>query len=745
MVDLRSKKKNNVQDFGMDFSDEERDTPQRKRPSTVTFNVEYEYPNQRRNLNTSSASRRKTKNIISRPQTTKTKTADVSHITDKKHQIRNIPSFIPDEYRREITTPTPLRPGVGSLDVAENKWRTQVFPTESGDSRDEVAMLSEWLNSVLEKNQEESDDDPLKMAANARHWFGIAFDELCRQVSFECQERAQLLSSIWRRYQSLFQRVAQLHIEERQYLINCHKERTAILKAELENTQSKLKKVSQHYRDDQERWSNSRERDESKFTNMRKKLDLQVKNKRNLTLKIKALKEKLGHGPSIEDMKNKNDNEIEVNEEEDTSKNDEITPAQMSEKVKALRQRIRNDYSYMTQMSSSLDDIAHYLDQDREPNKSIRDLYPNLFKALPISHAGNLRSLQWLMSIYTIVYSFRIIDLCDHRFPFPYQTNRLHFVDSIFGFFLRTFGTPYQSSEVFFDLVLTSKKYAEKGYSRAKMFLKFIDCSDEYLDSIFLDFYCFCVGCFNSMQPETRRLFPDKFSEENPEIGLISSRIAIDFCKKVYYAMSESDIAEKYLQQTISHFHINEQDQEQSLSLDDIIEYMINIYKIEEQRVADQLKEQYEMDAAQYGGIITLSQFQTLSMFSPKQLDFRAYTKLMSDAFQKNCNKSIKFSELIQELHDWAMLVPFVFDRIEYDINNQPSDILNFMENEFKFHQPDYDAKLEKIRKADDSLYQSLIGTKTKFRQLLETGRTGPIIEIAQREFYEKMSSVEIE
>lgn len=61
------------------------------------------------------------------------------------------------------------------------------------------------------------------------------------KVSVDCPERAKLLASIWKRYQALFQRVIQLHQEEKDYLINCHKERTTALKSELEASQAKFK------------------------------------------------------------------------------------------------------------------------------------------------------------------------------------------------------------------------------------------------------------------------------------------------------------------------------------------------------------------------------------------------------------------------------------------------------------------------------------------------------------------------
>ena len=753
-------------------NDENPKTEPATRPSTVKFNVDYDYQLHQKTRPTTSIASRNPLSGLTSPSSAlkgqmkkkiKTKTAEVSHINDQRQKpLANIPSFIPDEFRKEVTTPTPLKPGTGSLNVNERTWHTQIFPTEAGVSRDEVTMLEEWLNQVLEKNLEESGNDFLTLAANARRWFGITYDELCRQVNSECPERAQLMSSIWKRYQELFQRVAQLHEEERSYLISCHKQRTTQLKNELDKTQSRLRVISQQYKDDQERWSNAREREETKFANMRKKLDLQVKNKRNLMLKIKSLKEKIEQKSDLDDGSPKNGNadeelkknEIETSltqsENKDAEKNKaeqiQLIPTQVSDRVQTLRQRIRNDYNYMIQISAPLDDIAHFIDKDREPPKLIRELYPHLIKSLPISHSGHMRTTNWLMSALTYFYAYRLTDLCDKRYAYQYPTDRLHFVNSIYSLFLRSFGTPYQASEVFFDLILTSRKLSEKeDNQRAKIFLKFIDCGDEYLDSVYLDFYCFLIGTYLSSITEKVPMFPDVFTEEKTSIAQISHLSAVEFSKKVFYAICEGDIAEDYISKMIEKFDLKPKDQDIKISLDLIIDFMIDSYKLEEKRVAEQLREQYEMDAAQYGGIVTLGQFQTLAMFSPRKINNREYTEMMSETFLRSSNKTISFNALIDELHKRAMLVPFIYDRIDYSIDAHPTDMIGFMKNEYLFHKDDYETKLDKISKSDDNLYQNLLDIKSKFEQVLELNRTGLFTEIAQREYYEKFSTVNIE
>lgn len=701
------------------------------RPSTVTFNVDYTRP--------STAIRPQTNDdgsyITRKSKIKKTivpKTADLSHTTDRRPKTM-LPSFIPDEFKREVTTPTPLRPGTGVLDVTENKWRTQVFPTESGTSRTEVEMLGEWLNQVLEKNQNET-KNPHQLAENARHWYEIAYEELCRQITAECPERAQLLSSIWHRYQSLFARVAQLHEEERNYLVRMHHERTTLLKGQLDQTQSKLKIITQQYRDDQERWSNSREREETKFANMRKKLDLQVKNKRNLLLQIKSLKEQLGQ-PSMEQFTQSAEEET---PEEDTG----ITQQQLSDRVQALRQRVRNDFSHMYNVTMTLDDLAHYVDQDRASSKNTRDYFPHIFHRLRIGFQGKIRTVEWAMSFLTFFYGQRITDLCKNRFSLKYQYDRLYLADEIYELFLRVFGKPLKASEAFYDMLQTMRSLASTN-QRAALFLKFLDASNEYCDSIYLDFYLFCVSTYFITNPEARDLYPDVFTEEEAQVGQMPCSLALEGTKKILYSICENDIADKNLDEMKKKFNITNSP-EDKVSIDLLLDFIFDLYKSEEEKQAEQLREQYEMDAAQYGGIVTLGQFQTLVMFSSKKLDYKVYTEMMKNTFIRSQTKTISFNTLMAEMHKYSMLVPFVFDRIDYDLEDHPRDYFNFIENEYKFNLPNIEIIMEKIRKSDDNLFKSLQTVKAKFEQVIDTKRTGFFTEVAQREFYEKFD-IEVE
>lgn len=731
----------------------EQDQPT-KRPMTVTFNVPdfhsttSSLPNQ--TLDTRNSKTRPTTTMKSQ---TAVKTADLSHTTDRRAQAIT-PTFIPKEFVREIQTPTPLRPGTGVLNVDKKTWHTQVFPSENPTSLEEVENLGDWLNQMLEQNQK-STEDPLQLAANARHWYSIAYDELCREISIDCPERAQLLSSIWKRYQSLFQRVVQLHEEERDYLVKCHKERTTKLKGELDSSQAKLKQISQQYRDDQERWSNAREREETKFANMRKKLDLQVKNKRNLLMQINAFKEKLEENRGEEEKAEKEEVAVakpipaepgeeldEVIKSDDVENSSQITPQQISDRVHQLRHRIRTEKGYFMDVTAVLDDIAHLVDQDRAPSKATRELFPLIFKGLATNHAGHTRTLEWTMSAITYIYSLRLNELSARRQPFPCARNRQHFACSIYQQFLTVYGSPQQAAETFFDLVDTAKGLAAAGNLRCVQFLRFIDAEAPYFDSIFLDFYLFCAGSFVVSNTAAQTIFPDVFEEDTTKFSPITGSMACDVARKILFSVSESDIAGKYVQEMKEKLQITD---DATVCVDDVFEYCLNAYQQEEKRASESLREQYDMDAAQYGGIVSYSQFQTLSCFSSRKLDFRMYGELMREAMMTTNSQSMSFSLLTQTLHKYAMLVPFNFERIDYNPDAHLDDTVGFMRNEFHYHMPEITNLLEKTRKADESLFKQLNAAKAKFEQVVETKRTGFFTEVAQRELYELIQSIDIE
>ncbi|EAY15608.1 hypothetical protein TVAG_208870 [Trichomonas vaginalis G3] len=718
-----------------------------KRPATVTFDVDYHRPTTRSGIRTATSGTRDKSNLKSpkRTVTQNLKTADLSHITDQK-EIPNVPTFIPDEFNKVVATPIPIRPGTSQLDPESNQWMTKVFPSpEPSNTREEVEHLGQWLNTVLEKNQKES-KDPIELASNARNWFTIAYEELCRQVSVECPERSTLLLSIWRRYQELFARVVQLHQEEKTYLVTCHKERTQILKDQLEVSQSRLKQITQQYRDDQERWSNVRERDETKFANMRKKLDLQVKNKRSLQMQIKILRDQLERPKSNKNSQEKFDLKEPEKHEEEEEKAVEINERYISDKTHAFRGRVRKDFPQYHDIVNMLDDISRYVDQERTPANITREQFPTIFQTVPPLRIPKIRTLKWVLAALSYFYAARLTELSDRRIVKDWNPNRQHFAEDIYEIFLVIFGNPQEAAETFFDLIESARVYAEEGNLRCKHFLQFVDVIQPYRDCVYLDYYCFCLGCFMITNASQGVLFKDEFDGAEVKLSPVNGALAIDLLKKVLYSVSDSAFAESFVTKMRNELVIPEgKEFDVTVSEDQVLDILIMAYAAEESRMTDQIREQYEMDAAQFGGIVTFGQFQTLAMFSSRKLDTRSYIEMMRETLAKMKSETISLAALIDAMHKRAMLVPFSFERVDYDVNDHQDDMFKFIKEEYEFHLPEIESKLEDLAKADEGLFKQLQAAKTKFDQVIESKRIGFFTEVAQRDIYMKLRSIHVD
>lgn len=775
------------------------------RPMSVTFNI----PLEAKQSTVNPTHRPKTGNTSNKRATSsyskRIKTADLSHMSDRPSQMQ-VQTFIPSQYVKEISTPIPLKAGLSQLNTEEKSWHTNIFPSDDPTSRVEIKNLTEWLNQMLKENIDNSKNQ-YEIAKEATKWFTIAYDELCRQVALECDERAKLLLSIWNRYQSLFHRVTQLHQEETNYLIKCHKERVEELKTKLNESQTELKTITQQYRDDLERWSNSREREEAKFTNLRKKLDLQVKNKRSLLIKIKSLKEqaaKMNRSTTrIMALKgqDKNSESQTINEEEIKENEEEIKEnqnqkdldqpetesqfesiEQLLDKIQNLRHRARSEFPSIPESAVILDDLERYISKEERDSIPTREWYPSVFRTLHLGTTPHIRSVKWMTGILSDIYGTRLTQLVKTRNPLSYSEKRTHLIDSINQQFFITFGVPSLVVSTMFDLIESARYYASIGFERCKLFLRFIDLEQPYLDSIYLDFYCYCLGCFQVSNGDSQQLFPDVYEQS---IGLklsklqssssksavssstsikllrnlmekekeiidpnditnicfyeLPSNLAVDLAKKVLFGIAEGDEAEQFLDVMKKKFNV---DSVPIVSGDALLEFLLDVFHQEEKHVIDMLHEQYEMDAGQYNGIVTLGQFQTLAMFSSRKLDNREYTNMMSNAMRKSGDPFVSFDQLVEELHQHDLLVPFNFDRLDYSIEAHSIDRFVFMEEEYKFHLGEFELIQEKAKKSTDAIFTKILDANSKFYSVIDDKRISLYSENAQRDYYELLVSV---
>jgi hypothetical protein len=175
-----------------------------------------------------------------------------------------------------------------------------------------------------------------------------------------------------------------------------------------------------------------------------------------------------------------------------------------------------------------------------------------------------------------------------------------------------------------------------------------------------------------------------------------------------------------------------------------IFEFLVDVYIKEEEKVVQQLREQFEMDAAEFHGIATFGQFQTLAMFSPRRLDVHEYAEMMTETMRRSKSRAISFKELMEAMHEWEMLVPFSFDRFIFDFAKAPFAVA-FMESELEFRRPQIDTVMTKLRKLDETIHTQVMAAKNKLDQQLAAKRGSPLLETAHREFYGLLYAVVVE
>ncbi|KAH0792290.1 axonemal dynein light chain domain-containing protein 1-like [Histomonas meleagridis] len=657
----------------------------------------------------------------------KYKTTDLSHVHDHKTTNPGA-SFIPNEFIQQIQTPTPLKPGASTLMKDGKTWTTTVFPSENVNSISEIENLEKWLNKMLEENQKNTEDID-EFAYNAKHWYTIAFNELCRQVSVECPERARLLLSIWKRYQSLTQRVMQLHQEEKNYLIKSHKERTASVKSELENYQSQLKIITQQYHDEQENRSNAREQEEIKFANMRRRLDLQIRNKHSLMLQIKTLQNKL----NVQDEPPRNDPPQQNSKPKETEE-PTFDKEKLLDHAQQVRQKVRQKYERLPNTFFMCDDIVRFIDQESKPTKAIKGMFPAFFGNLSSSFVGQEMSTEWATNALTYIYSHRIIKLCSSTTPLRHSPDRHHFLSFIYNLFLTIYNTPEIASKTLFNLILTSRTLSATGNLRFTLFLRFINAEQPYLDAVNLDFYCFCLASFSSSNPNSNQLFWDDFSQDSPLFSPVNQELANTFVKKVLNLICYDEIAQKYCEEIIGGIEFKE---ETVISVDQLLNSLLDVFSDEENRNKEQIHENYEMDTAQYGGIVTFGQFQTLSMFLSSRFDQKYFVQIMRETLTNSSSKFVSFNAFINAMHINSMLVPFSFEKIGYNQSLHSEDLLGFIKQELILHEKEFNDCVERAKNADQLLSKKMRDAITRLKQLIEAKRAGYSIEAAHREIYE--------
>lgn len=132
------------------------------------------------------------------------------------------------------------------LELKSIKYKNQYSKVlASSAKRSDVENLSNWLDLMLTKLLNEKSLSINALFENLQLIYSGCFQELIRQISFECNERGILIQKIWNAYLKLFEKAIgeQTHIISKQELNNL-KEETRLHKLyqkELENLNKNLK------------------------------------------------------------------------------------------------------------------------------------------------------------------------------------------------------------------------------------------------------------------------------------------------------------------------------------------------------------------------------------------------------------------------------------------------------------------------------------------------------------------------
>lgn len=628
-----------------------------------------------------------------------------------------------------LTTPraSSKRPQTAS-NLAVKKWRNTHFHASAPASRREVELLGEWLNSVLADNLD-SNDNPLDIVTNAQHWYSVAFNELVRQASVTCAERGRLFACIWKRNQDLFSKIIEVQREEREYILECHKERVQFLKTDLDFCNSRLETIEESYNEELERWKESRERDITKFDSLQQKIDQQIADRKVLQDEIRSLQQQLG-------IEVKNESRDDGENVESAYSFDEIT---LSSRLQKLKMRIRNNekIEYL-EIQSATDDITHHIENYKKDSLKIREKFACIFQILPQDAKPNIRSLQWMNCAITYVYATYIQALYQNDMDEMIHTN---FALFIYNTMLHIFGNRLQTETVIYDMFMTGKQLLDEGNVRVTLFMRFCGYMDP-LNSHVLHYYLFCLITISKIG--LGPLYPEVESNEQM-IGGIPLAVSSQASTQILTRFTSGRMLKFYTEriEKVANSGFLRFGGRSIAELDTVLEYLLSAYIEEGHKIEDSITEQFKK--LNIPKVSTLGEFYIITTFLSSKPSSRVISHMMNKLIKEENGFPIDISAIIAEFNKNALTVPFKLTQEDFNYESGSDDHVPFVNLEFAFIQPQYDTLLQKLNeKGNDIQIKQLKSAKVKFDQNL-TGRASiKIFENNIREFFEKMHLLQV-
>lgn len=619
------------------------------------------------------------------------------------------------------------------------KWRQNLFPTPSPASKREVELLGEWLNSVLAENLEQN-DNPIDVCTNAQHWFSVAFNELVRQVSIDCVERGRLFAVIWKRNQDLLTKLVQIQREERQYILQCHKERILFLKTDLEYSQTRLTTITSAYNSEHTRWKSSHEKELSKFDSLQQKIDEQVKGRKELLNELNELRKKL----------NLPDQKPEL-EQDDPAQS--FSAEQINSFCQSLRWKMRTEKVELLDLANALDNINHYAEYQNLDTINIRQRFEKYLLSLPPDAQPVIKPIPWVIALISYILSYYMIYLSSQSVD--KKLVEQPFIDFVYDLLLSIYGSRIHTEQILFDFLSTIKKTIDTGVQRIFQFARFIGITNPMPLEIF-HFYLYCVAMMNRAHPGT--LYPE-FESGDAMICGIPAPAACNAAEKIFQRFASGRSLNFYIER------LNKIASDGSMrfggknlaELDNILDYILSAYVEESGKLDDNLKDQFSKlpfkeikTYTQFHQVLTKLKFQTDALTIPKMFHEclqMAYSSDNSDndtEIKSNKAKGVIdckiFCEIIKK---YKLNLPLQLVQQDFLNEQNPADILKFMQMELKENIPFFEKVVEVLEKANDEIMLKQIkNSKAKFEQALSSRSLGKTFQTIQREFYEKLYMV---
>lgn len=632
--------------------------------------------------------------------------------TTKKSIFVGVPPTIKPNLANSQT-----RPKAGS-NLALKTWRSNLFPASSPASKREVELLGEWLNSVLAENLEVN-ESPLDVCTNAQHWYSVAFNELLRQVSIDCAERGRLFAVIWKRNQDLLSKLVQIQRQERNYILDCHKERVQSLRADLDFTNSRLDTLQTAYAEELELWKQNNEKDKSKFDSLRSKIDEHDQSRKLLVEEIKDLRVKLG-----------------ISDEPYPGFTDCIPPTVLqSEDLLQLCQKFRHDILKedgitLEECNGIMNQIQDYMNvslHSLAPCVSFREKYPLFFMSLPPDFEPEARDENWINAAITYVYANLIIRIDHTSFRDALKNGFIHFV---YDLFLSTFGCKETAEKEFYVLLITVRELRDT-FSRYTLFSRFLGLTDPlYMHNIL--FYIYVLIAMNREHPGV--LFPGVESGDissavlpGPAIIEVAEKILVRFTEgrdKKFY----SERVQRIVDDGYAAFNGRN-----VADLDSVLAYLTDVFIEESSKLEGEISQMFSQFPDNL--CCTYTQFSSLVNSLKTGVPQSEIPCLILDG-----GLPISSDQFVDVIRLHGFFTPMPFDRTDFDMQICAEDITKFIRQELDIYTPMFTESAQRVDElGDEILSKQLKSSKTKLETSLNGKSISKTFNVTVQEFFERV------